>query len=252
MFMLCSKWVKPGPQQSQRRAGFTLIELLVVIAVIAILLAIAIPAVQKAREAARRTECANNLKQIGLAMHQFLQTHKNQFPKSSHGTSDLESTWIYTLAPFMENVDRIRICPEDPNGAERIENKGTSYALNEYLCVPGKNEALNLNFLRATSRTIMVFTISDSKGTATSEDHTHSRNWFKTPKNKTWNRILADIQPDRFSGAGKDATPEQRTMGYANYLFVDGHVQLIPAATIKQWADEDKNFALPDGCPGVQ
>ena len=41
-------------------------------------------------------------------------------------------------------------------------------------------------------------------------------------------------------------------MGYANYLFADGHVQLIPAGTIKQWADEEKNFALPDGCPETQ
>ena len=104
------------------RYGFTVIELLIVIAIIGVLLAITIPAVQKAREAARRTECANNLKQMGLAMHQFLQTHKNQFPKSSHGTSDLESTWIYTLAPFMENVDKIRICPEDPRADELRAN----------------------------------------------------------------------------------------------------------------------------------
>lgn len=234
------------------RHGFTVIELLIVIAIIGVLLGLTLPALQKAREASRRTECANNLRQIGLAMHQYFQTHKNQFPKSAHSTSDLESTWIYTLAPFLENVDKIRICPEDPNGAERLENKGTSYVLNEYLCVPGDKAALSLNFLKATSRTIMVFTIADAKGTSTSEDHTHSRNWFKTPKNRTWNRILADIQPDRFAGAAKGSPPEQRTMGYANYLFADGHVQLIPAATIRQWADEDKNFSLPDGCPEIQ
>jgi prepilin-type N-terminal cleavage/methylation domain-containing protein/prepilin-type processing-associated H-X9-DG protein len=241
--------VHVGSKATLKRGGFTIIELLIVIAIIGVLLAITIPAVQKARESARRTQCSNNLRQIGLAIHQFCDVHKGKFPISAHGTSDLESTWIYTLAPYMENVDKIRICPEDPKGEERMENKGTSYVLNEYLCVPGENAALSLNYLQATSRTIVVFTGSDAKGTATTEDHTHSRNWFKPPKSTMWNRILADIQPDRFSGAPKGAPPTQRMMGYANYLFADGHVQLIPAATIKQWADEEKNFALPDGCP---
>jgi prepilin-type processing-associated H-X9-DG protein len=111
--------------------------------------------------------------------------------------------------------------------------------MNEYVCVPGKDATLKLQHCKATSRTVLLFTVSDAAGASAFSDHTHSRNWFKRPTG-AWQRITADIQPDRFGGGAAD-----HTQGLANYLFVDGHVEAIAAQARKEQADRNENFAKP-------
>jgi prepilin-type N-terminal cleavage/methylation domain-containing protein len=83
-----------------RLGGFTLIELLVVIAIVGILIALLVPAVQKARESAARIQCANNLKQLGIAVHMHHGTHK-ALPAASLG-GDGEVSWAVLLLPYIE------------------------------------------------------------------------------------------------------------------------------------------------------
>lgn len=101
-------------QLTTHKKGFTLIELLVVIAIIAILIALLLPAVQQAREAARRSQCKNNLKQIGLALHNYHETHRNFPPAFIYETdtancsgspcNDPSWGWSVMILPFVDQA----------------------------------------------------------------------------------------------------------------------------------------------------
>jgi len=243
--------------RSQR--AFTLVELLVVIAIIGVLVALLLPAVQAARAAARRTECANNMRQIGLAFLRYCDAHHGKFPLTVHG-HETDQSWIFSLAPYMENVDAIRLCPEDHERIEKTVNTLTSYALNGYLREPEPidaslpapvvaqmqkdNEGLveNFNKLSATHSTIVMF---EARATALDQgnqiDHLHCHDWFSeenllhngASEHYVWDAVQKELAVDRHSHTT------------ANYLYADGHVEVISADQIEQWCSEGHNFAIP-------
>lgn len=136
--------------RTSSKRGFTLIELLVVIAIIAILVALLLPAVQQAREAARRTQCKNNLKQIGLALHNYLDVY-TVFPPSF--VSDISTTnttggeWSIhaRLLPYIENANLynqadLSLTYEDP-----ANNGIATQRIATYLCPSEVNDRQRLS-----------------------------------------------------------------------------------------------------------
>jgi prepilin-type N-terminal cleavage/methylation domain-containing protein/prepilin-type processing-associated H-X9-DG protein len=110
-FMMSFRFSRRGTHRRPWPGGFTLIELLVVIAIIAVLIALLLPAVQQAREAARRSQCKNNLKQVGLALHNYGDVY-GRFPQAviwglnTTGTTwtPYHHTWLTALLPYMDQA----------------------------------------------------------------------------------------------------------------------------------------------------
>lgn len=148
------------------KRGFTLVELLVVIAIIGVMVSLLLPAVQAAREAARRMQCGNNLKQIGLALHNYESAHK-VFPAQSLGPSPgihfnaRRSSWLTSILRFMEQSALADLYDgglnwHDPGNASAVSSEVPSFRCPSALERPGFEWSVLINYANATTTTMTL------------------------------------------------------------------------------------------------
>lgn len=231
--------------QSQPSRGFTLIELLVVIAIISILAAILFPVFAAAREKARQTTCASNMKQLGLAFVQYNQDYDETFLSGANSTHD--QGWAYQVYPYVK-ATAAYTCPDDlfvPTAAQ-ITNGYTlcSYFANPYLM--GGNGAGGTNGTPIVANQLISPALTVELGEATNS--TMSANSTAAhPDNSPTTDGLTYYSPNGVMElqAGLLGAPEYTTLetpvapgahpdfpgrhtgGGANWLAFDGHVKFI-------------------------
>jgi prepilin-type N-terminal cleavage/methylation domain-containing protein len=157
-----------NPRGRRSWAAFTLVELLVVIAIIGILVGLLLPAVQAAREAARRMQCSNNLKQIGLALHNYGDTHK-RFPPGGWNEANTGNRLAYTvfLLPFIEQTNLYNQFNFSHNSYTGVNLTPVVTPVKTYLCPSGRikvNQNSGENIGTTVTATTHYYGIMGPKG----------------------------------------------------------------------------------------
>ena len=272
----------PSSRTSMRnpntRSAFTLIELLVVIAIIALLAAILFPVFSRAREQARKSACASNLKQIGLAFHQYAQDYDERFPHDDGGLasgasaifrweassscspqpaclspfqnvggSDSDQRWPYRLLPYTKNT-QIFQCPSSQymptiTSLQRSERVGY-WANGATLMTPdtsGGSAPRNIASINETANVVMLFDQVDS----THQNMGNSRYlWYRLGYRTDLNRWTNGSTLTTGSAARQG--PHNETF---NVLWADGHVKAVKADRIQSMTcPSDSSIGL--GCTG--
>lgn len=189
--------------------GFTLVELLVVIAIIALLAALLLPALGKAKSQGWAVSCMNNLKQVGVASELYEDDNEDALPRSSHE----HESWVGTLQPYAGGTILWR-CPRDTQLTRLY-----SYAINDFLLPADTNSPARPDYSRVTSVPVPsdTFFMAECDDKYTGSDHFH----------------FADPEDDYSPGGFKSEVAALRHQNSANYLFVDSHVERLSWAAVK-------------------
>jgi prepilin-type N-terminal cleavage/methylation domain-containing protein/prepilin-type processing-associated H-X9-DG protein len=206
----------PGPRRPGALPGFTLIELLVVIAIIALLAAMLLPALARAKESARATQCLSNMRQLGVAVRLYSDDNGDQFPRSQHSAfANGLMPWERTIAPLLGSsttlwtnlLTGVYHCPTDRKPAPWSYGFNVYYELGADDDYTGKPET----WRRTTQVPKPAATVLFAENTS-GADHIMPHFW-STPSD------AEDVD-------------SKRHREKANYTFADGHGQLLPFSRI--------------------